>query len=890
MNSQSDTRPEPKRQTLRLLYVEDNPQDADLFRDYFGEHAPEFDVEIVDTGQKCLERLREGAFDLLLLDYCLPDMDGMEVLAEQNRVSRQIPTVLVSVENDEDLVVRALRLGADNYAPKRGRYLETLPGLLHSTLEERRRKQSLGLLAATEPRRILYVEHDPMDTEQILSHFTKTAPNFVVEVVQTCAAALECLIQPQPFDLLLIELRMPDQNVLGFLREARGCGLRLPPIIIVSVQGDDTVALAAMKLGAADYICKREGYLEQLTSRINDAIAHDRRNHRLNEQLLTELAARKLAEENLRQHQIELELQNQELKKSQRALETLRKRYFDLYDQAPVGYCTVSKQGLIIEANSNAASLLGVAPGALIKKMFTGLILKEDADNYYLLCKQLLETGEPKSLDLRMVKHDGTQIWAHLVIKIMPDEEGASMLLVALSDVTEHKQAEEKLQVAASVFTCTHEGIMITNEEGEIIDANEAFCNITGYSRDETIGQNPRILKSNRQDNEFYAEMWRELIEKGHWSGEIWNRRKNGEVYPEQLTISAVRDAQGNCQRYVALFSDISSLKEQQSQLEHLAHYDALTNLPNRLLLGDRLRQGMAQALRRGELLAVAYLDLDDFKSINDNYGHEVGDQLLKAVATRMKRGLREGDTLTRLGGDEFVAVLVGLADVAASIPMLNRLLAAAAQPIPVADLTLRVSASLGVTFYPQAEDIEADHLLRQADQAMYQAKLAGRNRYHIFDTVQDHSIRSHLQDIEIMRRALTGREFVLYYQPKVNVRTGAVVGVEALIRWQHPEKGLLYPAEFLPVIEGHPLAVEFGEWVIDGALTQMEHWQAAGLDIPVSVNVNAYHLQQPVFVERLRGLLAAHPKIRPGDLQMEVLETKALEDLDRVTQVIEAC
>ena len=526
----------------------------------------------------------------------------------------------------------------------------------------------------------------------------------------------------------------------------------------------------------------------------------------------------------------------------------------------------------------------------MIKQIFTRFILKEDADSFHLLRKRVLDIDEPEKIDLRMIKHNGTQIWMHLVISVVPDETLKRVFLVTLNDVTGRKQAEEKLQLAASVFTCAHEGIMITTADGKIIDANEAFFQITGYSRDEILGQNPSILKSDRQENEFYAEMWRELTEKGHWSGEIWNRRKNGEVYPEGLTISAVRDAQGRTQRYVALFSDITALKEQQDQLEHLAHYDALTHLPNRLLLSDRLRQGMAQALRRGELLAVAYLDLDDFKAINDNNGHEVGDQLLKAVASRMKRDLREGDTLTRLGGDEFVAVLVGLTDVAASIPMLNRLLDAAAQPLQVADLTLSVSASIGVTFYPQTEDIDADQLLRQADQSMYQAKLAGRNRYHIFDIEQDRSIQSYLQDKELMRRALTGREFVLYYQPKVNVRTGAVIGVEALIRWQHPEKGLLSPAQFLPVIEGHPLMVEFGEWVIDSALIQMECWQAVGFDIPVSVNVNAYHLQQPDFVERLRGLLAAHPKIQPNDLELEVLETIALEGLDRVTQVIEAC
>jgi len=340
----------------------------------------------------------------------------------------------------------------------------------------------------------------------------------------------------------------------------------------------------------------------------------------------------------------------------------------------------------------------------------------------------------------------------------------------------------------------------------------------------------------------------------------------------------------------VALFSDITSHKEHQKQLEHIAHYDALTSLPNRVLLADRLHQGMVQAQRRGQLLAVAYLDLDGFKAINDNHGHEAGDQLLIALAVRMKQALREGDTLARLGGDEFVAVLTDLPDTEACVPMLTRLLAAAAQPVHIDELMLQVSASLGISFYPQTEDVDADQLLRQADQAMYQAKLAGKNRYHVFDAEQDSSIRFHHESQEHIRRALHAREFLLYYQPKVNMRTGKVIGAEALIRWQHPERGLLSPAMFLPVIEDHPMTVEIGEWVIDTALTQMELWREAGLDIPVSVNIGARQLQQSNFVDRLRDLLAAHPDVRPGDLELEVLETSALEDLAKVSKLIETC
>ena len=458
------------------------------------------------------------------------------------------------------------------------------------------------------------------------------------------------------------------------------------------------------------------------------------------------------------------------------------------------------------------------------------------------------------------------------------------------TQVVKLRQAEAKLQLAANVFTYSREGIMITSVEGTILDVNDAFTRITGYSREEAVGRNPRILSSGRQGKEFYDVLWRNLTEKGHWYGEIWNRRKSGQVYAEMLTISAVHDDQGNTRQYVALFSDITTAKEHQKQLEHIAHYDSLTNLPNRVVLADRLHQAMAQAVRRGQRLAVVFLDLDGFKTVNDKHGHEAGDQLLIALSDRMKQALREGDTLARMGGDEFVAVLLDLDDAADSLPMLARLLAAASQSVQVDDLTLQVSASVGVTFYPQVEEVDADQLLRQSDQAMYQAKLAGKNRYHIFDAEQDRSVRGHHESLERIQSALNAGEFVLHYQPKVNLRSGVVIGAEALIRWQHPQRGLLAPATFLPVIEDHPLAVDIGEWVIDTALAQVEHWRADGLHMPVSVNVGARQLQELDFVTKLRAMLARHPTIRSGDLEMEVLETSALEDVTRISQLIESC
>jgi diguanylate cyclase (GGDEF)-like protein/PAS domain S-box-containing protein len=455
----------------------------------------------------------------------------------------------------------------------------------------------------------------------------------------------------------------------------------------------------------------------------------------------------------------------------------------------------------------------------------------------------------------------------------------------------ERKRAKEKLTLAASVFTHARESIAITDITGSIIDVNATFTKTTGYTRNEVLGQNPRILQSGRQSSEFYAGMWKALLNEGHWSGELWNRRKSGEVYAEMKTISAVRNEQGITTHYVALGNDITPLKKHQEQLENIAHYDVLTNLPNRSLLSDRLSQAMLQSKRHEKSLAVVFLDLDGFKYVNDTYGHSVGDELLIALSVRMQEALRASDNLARIGGDEFVAVLTGLVSVEDCEPVLDKLLLATSEPITLGDIVINVSASIGVTLYPQ-DNMDADQLMRHADQAMYKAKQLGKNRYHLFDTAHDDAIKMQRESLEAIRIALDNHQFVLHYQPKVNMRTGAVIGVEALVRWQHPERGLLNPIEFLPIIESNPMSIELGEWVIDSALTQISQWQAMEINLPLSTSVNiaAVQLQQPDFTQRLTELLAAHPDVDPHHLELEILETSALEDVQHVSIIMNDC
>ncbi|MFT7562354.1 MAG: diguanylate cyclase (GGDEF)-like protein/PAS domain S-box-containing protein, partial [Flavobacteriales bacterium] len=501
-------------------------------------------------------------------------------------------------------------------------------------------------------------------------------------------------------------------------------------------------------------------------------------------------------------------------------------------------------------------------------------------------------SGDHYESEFRMRHKQGHWVWILARGKVVERDENHAPLRMTGThmDISERKNAEANLHLAASVFDHAREGIAITSIDGRIIDVNNAFSRITGYSRVDALGQNQQMLRSDRDNFEYVADMVYSLNEHGYWYGEIWNRHKNGKTYAVAEAVNAVPGPSGETQHYVSLFSDVTVIKEHQQQLERLAHFDDLTGLANRTQLSSFLQIAMTHARRDGSELAIAYIDLDGFKTINDCYGHEIGDKFLISLAVHMEQSIPKSSMLARIGGDEFVAVLVDLDDAKNCIPSLNSLKSAATKKVTFIEHELQVSASIGVAYYGSDDEIDAEQLLRRADQAMYQAKVAGKNRYHLFDTEQDSSLRHRHESQERISLALEHGEFVLHYQPKVNMRTGHVIGAEALIRWQHPEKGLLLPADFLPLIETHSQAIVVGEWVIDTALKQMKQWLTEGLDIKISVNIGALQLQQKNFVERLSGALAAHPKIQSSHLELEILETTKLEDFPHVSEVLNAC
>ena len=407
------------------------------------------------------------------------------------------------------------------------------------------------------------------------------------------------------------------------------------------------------------------------------------------------------------------------------------------------GFLLMDMKGRLLEVNETYCRISGYSERELLAMEIVDLGILGASNEMTHQIENIVTQGDVR-FESQHRNKSGTIFAVDVSVQYQPIEDGR--IVIFLHDITERKAAEQKLQLAANVFTYAREGILITDHNGAIIDVNNAFSEITGYSRDEVVGKNPSILCSGRHEKAFYETLWLDLKTKGHWYGEIWNRRKNGEVHAVIENINAIIDESGHVHQYVALMSDISLFKEHEQKLERSAHFDTLTNLPNRTLLADRLRQAIIKSRRTGQQLAVVFIDLDGFKAINDTYGHLVGDQLLITVADNMRQSLREVDTIARIGGDEFIALLVDVEDLESSKLLFNRLLFAAAKSMPYKKMSLQVSASMGITFCPQLKDVDADTLIHQADQAMYKAKLSGKNRYHIFNSELDNDTESKMK------------------------------------------------------------------------------------------------------------------------------------------------
>ncbi len=448
-------------------------------------------------------------------------------------------------------------------------------------------------------------------------------------------------------------------------------------------------------------------------------------------------------------------------------------------------------------------------------------------------------------------------------------------------------RSRKDLFLARKVIESAQDGVMICAPDGTIEYVNPAFETLTGYAASEVIGQKPNVLKSGRQDRHFYQELWDTLLEKGVWQGEIWNRRKDGEVYAEWLTITALREEDGNIGQFAAVFSDITERKSMEEKVRNLAYFDALTGLPNRRLLLDRLAQAMANAHRHGHQLALMFLDLDLFKRINDTLGHAAGDAVLQATAARLFASIREGDTVARLGGDEFVVLLPEIADVWDSAKLAERVIEAVRQPVRYDDRDLYVTTSIGVAIYPD-DGADADSLIINADAAMYRAKDIGRNRYQLYSPEMNSRSHARLRMEQRLRRAIEDDSFTLVYQVKVDLTTGRMCGAEALLRWNDPEIGLVQPAEFIPLAEKMGMMPLLGEWVLHTACKQNKAWQDIGLPrVRMAVNVSAYQFAENGLLDSVLAALDG-AELDPRSLELELTESAIIQRPEKVAAVLE--
>jgi diguanylate cyclase (GGDEF)-like protein/PAS domain S-box-containing protein len=475
-------------------------------------------------------------------------------------------------------------------------------------------------------------------------------------------------------------------------------------------------------------------------------------------------------------------------------------------------------------------------------------------------------------------------------LKVKGKDEITDMVIAFNHMLTERNKSEGEQKISAAVFKYASEAIMITDANNKIETVNPAFCHISGFSVEEVLGKSPNILNSGKHDNHFYQKMWQSLEQNNSWQGEIWNKRKNGEIYPEFLAISVVRDQDKKPLQYISLFSDITKHKKYEEDIWLQANYDSLTGLPNRDLCLERLHNKLNEELDEDSDVALLFIDLDRFKFVNDTWGHSSGDELLKLASIRLRNCIREKDTVARFGGDEFVVLLMGLSNRFAIERVVKNILTSLSMPFHIGgNNEAVVSASIGVTVGPIDGD-SVELLLKNADTAMYQAKAAGRNTYQFFTKSMNEAVSRRMHIEQELRQAIKQQEFVLHYQPVVSLSNGEIIGAEALIRWQHPSKGLIYPDSFIEVAEEAGLIEPIGQWVIEQACADLKHWHNLGLKLQVAVNVSSRQCKQtsktPI-TDIIKKALKVN-EISPSNLKVEITESLLMDNSEEMKTTLQ--
>lgn len=653
-------------------------------------------------------------------------------------------------------------------------------------------------------------------------------------------------------DLILSDVMMPGMSGDKLVDAIRANPeLDDTPIVMLTAKADDELRTRLLLHGVQDYVHKpfsTEELLARVGGLLKERLRVGQRVHRLEERIRA------------------------------------------TFEQAAVGIAHVAPDGRWLRVNGKLCEILGYEKAELMGGSFQELTLPEDLQSDLQHVQRLLQGEEAHYvLEKRYRRKDGETIWARLTVSLVRDEsDQPDYFISVVEDITARHDSEERLRQAAAVFESASEGVMITDLDGVLLAVNQAFCDITGYSRDESLGQTTRLLRSNRHGREFFQSLWATLGQAGHWQGEVWNRRKNGEVYPSWMTISTVYGADCKPMQYVALLNDVSQIRRSEEQLARLAHYDPLTDLPNRLLLQSRLEHALERARRAGGRVAVLFINLDRFQNVNDSLGHVAGDQLLAKVAARLRTRVREEDSLGRFGGDEFLLILESIVRPDAVAVAAQDLLNELSEMFELDNgMELYVGASIGIGLYPDDGETAAD-ILRNADVALHQAKAQGRSRFCFYASSMNADALANLELERSLRQALERREFVLYYQLKVDARTGRVCGAEALIRWQRSNGGVESPARFIPLAEASGMIVPIGAWVIDEVARQQRRWHDDGLDAcRIALNVSARQFRAGDLRDVVADALVRHG-LPPSCMELELTESMLMDDPDQTLNTLQ--
>ncbi|MBI3445676.1 MAG: EAL domain-containing protein [Magnetospirillum sp.] len=687
---------------------------------------------------------------------------------------------------------------------------------------------------------VLVIEDNPGDARlvELYLHEDPARPFHVIKAARLSEGL--AALQAEPVDVVLLDLSLPDSFGMDSLARLRAASPSVP-VVVLTGTSDEGLALEALRQGAQDYLVKGQGDGELVRRAIRYAIGRSQ---------------------------------------ADAALRGSEARFRALFDNAGTGVILSDATGNYVHCNPAFCSMVGYSDAELQLMSYRDITHPDDLDLHMRMREDMM-AGRNDSYELtkRYINRAGTVVWARLTVTAM--REGAQnelrFTVAVVEDVTERKRLEDHMRLAATVFESTGEGLFVTDEKRRIIHVNPAFTELTGFSPDEVMGRTPKFLASGRHPPEFYDKMFRTLNESGKWQGEIWNRRKTGEMFAEWLNIAVVRNERNELTNYVAVFSDITSRKQDEERLNYQANHDPLTRLPNRTLFQERLSRALTRAHRNQSTVALLFIDLDFFKQVNDTLGHLAGDILLQQVAERLTACVRQGDTVARLAGDEFTVILEDIAEPRDGAVVAHKILSVMAEPFDLQGHEARISSSIGVALYP-SDAGDPQSLIKLADTAMYRAKHQGRNacRFHSESVNAQAFERLALEGA--LRHAVERQEFLLHYQPIFDARNGKVVAVEALLRWRHPEIGLVMPNQFLPLAEETGLILPIGKMVLEEACRQTREWQQSGFgDLKIGINLTGRQLRAADLMEDVAAALE-HSGLDPQALELDVPESAIIE------------